>query len=229
MCELQLASSPKPKYNILLSPAPSSFLLPSPIHLLPSCRLPTLFRKSYLCILRNETAQPHSQFLHSVTDIYIPRIGLPSQIHECGHWEEERRQYYCFGNNEAAQFHFWEYINQNQTFILYSHRSFICRVHISSSFIILLNPFPPFMYTYFLHLPLLYFLPLQLPLFPSSLVSSIPLPDYSRNRKCGGSVNRKWSDRSPELTNQFVQIWSRRLWFIPDIWLNWFPPFIFSH
>ncbi len=32
----------------------------------------------------------------------------------------------CFENNEAAQFHIWEYKNQNQTFILDFHRPFIC-------------------------------------------------------------------------------------------------------
>ncbi len=64
-------------------------------------------RKSDLCILGNETARPHSQFLYSVNDLYIPRIGLPiwlqqnrhtdpaweytnrSQTHECKTWETD--------------------------------------------------------------------------------------------------------------------------------------------
>jgi hypothetical protein len=29
-----------------------------------------------------------------------------------------------FGDKKASQFHFWEYINGNQTFILDSHRPF---------------------------------------------------------------------------------------------------------
>jgi hypothetical protein len=39
---------------------------------------------------------------------------------------------------EAAQFHFWEHINGNQTFILDSHRPFICSVvskHMQAVFI----------------------------------------------------------------------------------------------
>jgi hypothetical protein len=36
---------------------------------------------------------------------------------------------FCFGSWEAAQFHFWEYLNGNQTFILDSRRPFIFSVH----------------------------------------------------------------------------------------------------
>ncbi len=41
------------------------------------------------------------------------------------------RQNICFENKEAAhkaQFHLWEYINGNQTFILDAHQPFICSV-----------------------------------------------------------------------------------------------------
>ncbi len=33
-------------------------------------------------------------------------------------------------NKEAVQFHFWKYINTNQTFILNAHRPFICSVEL---------------------------------------------------------------------------------------------------
>jgi hypothetical protein len=36
-----------------------------------------------------------------------------------------------FGNNGAAQIHFWEYINLNHTFIFDSHRPFICNVSLT--------------------------------------------------------------------------------------------------
>ncbi len=45
----------------------------------------TLYQKSDLCIPRNETARPHSQFLYSVNDLYIPWIGLPI-------WLQQNRQ-----------------------------------------------------------------------------------------------------------------------------------------
>ncbi len=97
----------------------------------------TLYRKSDLCIPRNKTAWPDTV---SVSDLYVPRIGLPiwlqqnrqiweyinrSQIHECGNWETAH--YNFFGYNEAVQFHFWECKNRNQTRIsMDSHRPYIC-------------------------------------------------------------------------------------------------------
>jgi hypothetical protein len=42
-----------------------------------------------------------------------------SQISKCWNWETEHyNSVLCFGNNGAAQFNFWEYRNENQTFIL---------------------------------------------------------------------------------------------------------------
>ncbi len=69
-------------------------------------------KKSDLCVPGNETARPRSQFLHS-----------------CMNEEIERKNTIIrFWKNETDQFHFWEYINWNQTFILNSHQLFICSV-----------------------------------------------------------------------------------------------------
>ncbi len=112
----------------------------------PWVNLGTLYQKYDLCIPRSETVWPRSQFLHSCvcerfTYIFTgfvclfgcSKIGRPrweyvncSQIHLCGNCETEH--YYSLWKycNKAVQFHFWEYINQNQTFILHSHWPFIC-------------------------------------------------------------------------------------------------------
>ncbi len=76
---------------------------------------------------------PNSYIHVSVSDLYIPRISLigcskigspilrinkslaDTWVCKLGN----RTLWFCFGNKEATQFHFWEYINQNQTFTAY--------------------------------------------------------------------------------------------------------------
>jgi hypothetical protein len=75
----------------------------------------------------------------AASHLYIPRIGPHislqqnrqtdpgninlSQIYECRNWETEH-------SNSVLdyQFHFWEYINGNQTFLKEFHWPFICSV-----------------------------------------------------------------------------------------------------
>ncbi len=84
-----------------------------------------------------------SSYIHiSVSDLYIPSIGLPIwlqqkrqtdpgnihvQKHKCGNWDAKHYNS-VLKITRPAKFHFWEYINGNQTFILDSHRPFICSV-----------------------------------------------------------------------------------------------------
>jgi hypothetical protein len=105
------------------------------------CFESALQRKSHLCVPFLGITQPHIHV--SVSNLYIPRIGphiwlkqnkqsnlgnieishrYMSVLKELG----DRILFFCFGNKVAAQFHFWEYINGNHTFILDSHRPFIC-------------------------------------------------------------------------------------------------------
>ncbi len=84
------------------------------------------------------------QFLHSCICerfIYILRISLLFGCRKIGRlilgiyksltdtWMRklgDRTFQFCSGNNEATQFHYWEYINTNQTFLLDSHLPLIC-------------------------------------------------------------------------------------------------------
>ncbi len=70
----------------------------------------------------------------SVINLYIPRVGLSIWLQQnrqtdLGNIEisdrymnvelGDRTLQFCFGNNEATQFNFWEYINRNQTFMVH--------------------------------------------------------------------------------------------------------------
>jgi hypothetical protein len=82
----------------------------------------------------------------SVSELYFPwigphiswsRIGRPileiykslTDLYECRNLKTEHYNSVLeIRRLHSAQFHFWEYINGNQTFMFDSHRPFICSV-----------------------------------------------------------------------------------------------------
>ncbi len=82
-----------------------------------ACKKSVLYKNFDLCFPRNETAWPRSQFLHScICEQFI--------------YSQDRSANFAAANNKAAKFHFWEHINRNQTYILDSHRPFLCSVYV---------------------------------------------------------------------------------------------------
>jgi hypothetical protein len=87
---------------------------------------------------------PNSYIHVSESDLYIPRISLPTWLQQNmltdpGNINVEigRQKFIILflWNNEASQFHFWENMNWNQTFILDSHQPFICSVYFAPLFL----------------------------------------------------------------------------------------------
>jgi hypothetical protein len=64
---------------------------------------------------------PGSVCLFGCSKIGRPILGIYKSLRDA--WCT-----FCFGNNESVQFHFWEHLNRNHTYILVSHRPFIFSV-----------------------------------------------------------------------------------------------------
>jgi hypothetical protein len=71
-------------------------------------------------------------FPWSVLVLGRPILGIYKSLKDTWMWKlGDRTLWFCFENNKATQFHFWEYINWNQTFISDSHQPFICSMRLS--------------------------------------------------------------------------------------------------
>ncbi len=74
---------------------------------------------------------PGLVFLFSCSKICRRILGIYKSFTNTWMWKWGDKTLNFFFNNKAVQFYFWEYINRNQTFILDSHRPFICSLWVN--------------------------------------------------------------------------------------------------
>ncbi len=90
-----------------------------------NCAAQSQFRHSCICGRFKYSQDWSTYFAATKKADWCWKYIFLSQIYEWRNWETEHYNS-VFGNNEAAQLPFWEYINGNQTFTLDSHCPFIC-------------------------------------------------------------------------------------------------------
>jgi|LakMenEpi03Aug12_release.lakeMendotaPanAssembly.Ray.scaffolds.fasta_scaffold673048_1 hypothetical protein len=113
----------------LLTPQGWMHCTENPIYVFPEMKLSGLVPNSYIQVSVSNLYISESVCLFGCCKIGRLILGIYKLFTDT--WKlklGDNTLQLCFGSKEAVQFHFWVYINRNQTFTLDSHPPFICSV-----------------------------------------------------------------------------------------------------